>query len=91
MRWDPVAEIVEQRDAVIVRLHLAGVRPDDVHIEAQARHLVVGGIGGPEVPHASFVRTFPLPDDVEGEGAIAIMSDGVLTVRIPRRRAEFAA
>lgn len=32
-----------------------------------------------------FARTFQLPDTAIGNDAVAIMSDGVLTVRIPKR------
>jgi HSP20 family molecular chaperone IbpA len=39
----------------------------------------------------AFSRSFYLPANVEGAAAIAIMSGGVLTVRIPRRDAMFAA
>lgn len=89
MPWNPFAEIAlgpctsveifEGDDAVLVRITLDGVRPEDVVIDADERLLAI---------HAkSFMNAFQLPVTVDGRGAIAVMSDGVLTVRIPRRGA----
>lgn len=31
--WEPLADVYETRDAVRVKVELAGVRPDDIHLE----------------------------------------------------------
>lgn len=87
MRWgrfvelgwlEPPVDVSEDDDALLVRVALGDVRPEDVKIDAK------GGLLS--IHHGVFSRSFELPDTVDGEGAIAIMSDGVLTVRVPRRR-----
>lgn len=83
--FTPPVDILEEDDAVLVRMDLAGVRPEDVRIEATARLLVVRGER--ERPYGMFARSFRLPETVEGAAAVAIMNEGVLTVRIPRRSA----
>lgn len=98
-RWDPFAEIacrpgagpwftpavdiLEESDAVLVRMELAGVQPEDVRIEATPRLLTIRGER--ERPYEQFSRSFELPETVEGAAAVAIMNEGVLTVRIPKR------
>jgi HSP20 family molecular chaperone IbpA len=71
--------IVEESDALLVRTHLGDVRPEDVKIVANDRFLTIRG--------GAVWRSFELPDTVDGAAAIAIMNDGFLTVRIPRRAA----
>lgn len=80
---DDVVDILEREDALLVRIALGDVAPEDVTIDATDRLLFVRG--------GTFSRSFYLPPTVEGAAAIAIMSDGVLTVRIPRRDAMVAA
>lgn len=76
-------DIVDREDALLVRIALGDVRPEDVTIDATDQLLFVH-VG-------TFARSIYLPAGVEGAAAIAIMSEGVLTVRIPRRDAMFAA
>lgn len=97
-RWfTPAVDIFEDEDAVLVRVELPGVRPEDVQIDTSRRMLTVRGerrLENAENPagyhrlersFGTFLRTFQLPDDVDGADAVAVMSDGVLTVRIPKR------
>jgi HSP20 family molecular chaperone IbpA len=83
MGGQAIVDIVEGEDALLFRIALGDVCPEDVTIAATDRVLFVRG--------GDFSRSFYLPGDVEGAAALAIMSDGVLTVRIPRRDAMFAA
>ena len=87
--FTPVVDICEEDDAVLVRVDLADVRPEDVQIDATDRVLSIRGERrrGRAREHGAFARAFQLPPTLDGRAAIAIMSDGVLTVRIPRRRA----
>ena len=69
--------LVVEEDAILVRAKLGDVRPEEVKIVATERLLTIRG--GP------VSRSFELPTTVDGTAAVAIMNDGVLTVRIPRR------
>lgn len=97
-RWfTPAVDIFEDDDAVLVRVELPGVRPEDVQIDTKKHLLTIRGerrlenAERPEGYHrlersfGAFSRTFELPDDVDGSDAVAVMSDGVLTVRIAKR------
>ena len=81
--WEPPARIEWDDQAMLVRIELAGVRPDDIRIEADEGLLVIDG--------ESFCRAMRLPDNVDARAALAILSEGVLTVRIPKRHDTFAA
>lgn len=81
--FTPAVDILEQEDAVLVRVDLGGVHPEDVRIEATERLLTIRGERAR--PYEMFARSFQLPETVEGEAAVAIMSEGILTVRIPKR------
>lgn len=100
-RWfTPAVDIFEDSAAVLVRVELPGVRPDDITVDADERVLSIrgerrlenadhrSGYHRIERPYGVFARTFALPDSVDGRGAVAIMADGVLTVRLPKRAAD---
>jgi HSP20 family protein len=44
--WEPLVDIDETRDAIRVKVELAGVRPDDIHVELSGdnRTLTVSGV-----------------------------------------------
>jgi HSP20 family protein len=97
--FTPAVDIFEDEDAVLVRVELPGVRADDVEVDAGARVLTVrgerrleneaqrDGYHRLERPYGVFSRSFELPASVDGQNAAAVMTDGVLTVRIPKRAA----
>lgn len=99
-RWfTPAVDIFEDEDAILVRVELPGIRAEDVQVDARDRVLTVrgerrlenesrrAGYHRLERPYGAFARTFQLPPSVDGHSAAAVMADGVLTVRIPKRTA----
>lgn len=107
MTWEPFAEIVssergftppvdiyEDAEAILVKVELPGVRPEDIVVDAGEHVLVIrgerrpernGGVYRIERAFGAFARTFMLPGAVDGPAAVAVMADGVLTIRIPKR------
>jgi HSP20 family protein len=97
MPWAPLGDVSETDDAYIVRVELPGVNKDQVDVQLQGGELVVVG----EIPedsgkgrrHRSSRRTGRfefrafLPGDVNPEGVTAQLSDGVLTVTVPKSEA----
>jgi HSP20 family protein len=95
--WIPLADVSEAEDAYVVELDLPGVHKDQVNIQLQDRELVVTG----EIPeseqkgrrHRRSRRTGRfefhtyLPGDVNADGVNAQLSDGILTVTIPKSEA----
>jgi HSP20 family protein len=93
--WHPVAEIEENDEGYVVRLELPGITPDDIDIGIRDRELCVNGEVREEEEggHALRVRVgrfhyhTSLPSDVDAESVEANMSEGVLTLRIPKQQA----
>jgi HSP20 family protein len=95
--WVPLADVSETDDAYVVEVDLPGVNRDQIDIQVQDRELVITG----EIPeseqngrrHRRSRRTGRfefhtyLPGDVNADGVNAQLSDGVLTVTIPKSEA----
>jgi HSP20 family protein len=93
----PAIDIFEDDDSFVVKVELPGMRPDDVEVDIDEHVMTIRGERKPE--HADrgegyhrrersygvFSRTFALPDEAFGSDAVAVMAEGVLTVRIPKR------
>ena len=92
--WIPLADVSETDDAYVVEVDLPGVNRDQIDIQVQDRELVITG----EIPESEQkgrlhrrsrrtgrfeFRTY-LPGDVSADGVTAQLSDGVLTVTIPK-------
>ena len=100
MPWVPLADLSETDDAYVVRAELPGVHKDQVNIRLQDRELVISGeVAEPEDGnghrrrhHSSRrtgqfeLRTY-LPGDVNADAVTAQLSDGVLTVTVPKAEA----
>jgi HSP20 family protein len=96
--WAPPADVTENQDAYVVHVNVPGVRKDQVNVELQDRELIITG-GVPEQPdgdgrrHRSSRRTgrfeyrAHLPGEVNADAVSAQLSDGVLTVTVPKSEA----
>lgn len=99
--WMPLADIIETAQALVVRIELPGVAPEQMLVEVADGALVVRGERPPdsvtredadtayhlmERAHGAFARRFPLPEDADGEGISAVLREGLLTVTVPKRR-----
>jgi HSP20 family protein len=96
--WSPPVDIEETEDAWLVEAELPGVKRDDVNVEMQRDELVISG----EIKQkeregilrrrtrrvGAFEFRVRLPGDVDENGIEANLHGGVLTVRIPKARAE---
>ena len=92
--WIPLADVSETDDAYVVEVDLPGVNRDQIDMQVQERELVITG----EIPeseqrgrrHRRSRRTGRfefgtyLPGDVNADGVNAQLSNGVLTVTIPK-------
>lgn len=93
----PAVDIYEDDDAIVVRAELAGVKPEDVHIEVENNVLTLSGerkleredkregYHRIESVYGTFTRSFALPDTADAEKVEADMNEGILTVRIPKK------
>lgn len=90
----PPVDIWEDDQQVVIELDVPGCRPEDLSAEAVDGQLVVTGerrvSDGASRRYRSerwqgrFVRSFTLPQGVDGATITADYEDGVLTVRLPK-------
>ena len=79
----------DEGNALVVRLELGNMKPDDVHVSVTERQLSIVAetrTSGPR--HASshsFRKELRLPCRIETDGVRAEFADGVLVVRLPKR------
>ena len=92
--WTPLADVTEADDAFHVEIELPGVKSKDIDVEANGQELVVTGeIKEKErkgVLRRSTRRTgafeyrLRLPGEVDMDKITARMSDGVLSITVPK-------
>jgi len=97
--WAPLADMLETPLAIIAQVELPGVPPELVVVEVVSGDLVVRGErpcerGEPEPAyllmergHGTFARRFPLPPGVDSAAISATLSEGLLTVTVPKGKA----
>lgn len=95
----PTVDIFEDEASIQLKADLAGVKPDDVHIEVENNVLTVRGerkmeheekkkgYHRVERAYGSFSRSFALPDTVDSEKIDAAFDSGVLNLTLPKRPA----
>jgi HSP20 family protein len=95
--FTPAVDIYEDNDAITVRAELAGVKPEDVSISVENNLLTLSGerrlerkeeregYHRIECEYGSFTRSFVLPESVNADEVEADMTEGILTLRIPKK------
>ncbi|HEU4714211.1 MAG TPA: Hsp20/alpha crystallin family protein [Pyrinomonadaceae bacterium] len=95
--WTPAADISEVESGYVIAMDLPGIARDAVEIDVDENRLVVKGTRVLETsthraerPRGKFLRTFSIPGSVD-QGAIgADYKDGVLQIRLPKRKEQKA-
>ncbi len=94
--WVPNADVVERPDALLVRVELPGVEPEDLIVHVNGGDLVVAGEKKPpprpeggrskqeERAFGQFRRVIRLEVPVNTRHAEACLADGLLAIRFPR-------
>lgn len=92
--WTPLADVTESDDGFRIEIELPGVKSKDIDIEANGQELVVTG----EIKEkerkgvlrrstrrtGSFEYRLRLPGEVDTDKINAQMSDGVLSITVPK-------
>ncbi len=98
----PAVDIVEHAGAFEVRAEVPGMKAEDIHLDVEKNVLTLRGerqleevtdgsdYKRVERSYGTFTRSFTLPETVDDEGIEAKLTDGVLTVRLPKREAPSA-
>ncbi|MCW7987001.1 heat-shock protein Hsp20 [Streptomyces platensis subsp. clarensis] len=95
--WAPLADMHETDDAYIIEAELPGVKRDDIDVEVSDRELCITGEYKESEREGVLRRTTRrtgcfeyrslLPADVKAEEVKAALTDGVLTVTVPKAQA----
>jgi HSP20 family protein len=92
--WQPAADVYRTRQGWLVKLDLAGVRPEDVQVSAQGSRLTVRGTRRDwslqegcchyqmEIAYSHFERSLTLPCDLEHARVSAEHRHGMLLIEV---------
>jgi HSP20 family protein len=93
LSWAPLADVIETDEAYEIHAELPGVSKDQLEVQVQDREMIISGEikdGRHGRMHRSTrrsgrfeYRTY-LPGDIKPEQVAATLSDGILTVRVPK-------
>lgn len=98
-RWLPDVDVFETEECVVVRVELAGVRSEDLRVTVDGRILKVSGIRRGldradmrrllqvEITAGPFERRVEIPLPFRRDQVEAHLSDGFLTVVMPKKPA----
>jgi HSP20 family protein len=95
--WQPAVDIYRSADGWILKVDLAGVRLDDVHVHLGKRTVTISGVRrdgmmedsgcrhySMEISYSRFQRTIELPEDIHTARVAVDYRDGILYVRIAK-------
>jgi HSP20 family protein len=94
--WTPALDLYEDKDNLIVRAELPGLKKDDIEISLNQGTLAISGerkaearsegtdVHREERFYGRFQRTLDLPKPVQAERVAASYKDGILTVTLPK-------
>jgi HSP20 family protein len=94
--WNPAVDLFEDKDNVIVKAELPGLKREDIEVSLHDGALSISGerkseekVENAEVRRTErfvgrFQRTITLPSSVKGDKVSAQYKDGVLTVTLPK-------
>jgi HSP20 family protein len=94
--WPPT-NVFETKEAFVVKAELPGVAEGDVTVSVEEETLVVRGERKTDVPAGykvhlrerapiAFTRKLPLPGRVDADAVTATLTNGVLTVTLPKAK-----
>jgi HSP20 family protein len=96
----PRTEVIQQPDALLVRVDLPGLAADEIDVTVEDGLLTIAGerrqedvqkgegFIRSELTYGTFLRTIPLPDGADEDNVQAVVRNGVLEVRIPIEKRE---
>lgn len=94
--WAPALDLFEDKDNLIVRAELPGMKKEDIELSLHEGSLVIAGerkveqqngateVSRSERAYGRFQRMLELPKPVNSEKVTATYKDGILTVTLPK-------
>ena len=92
--WTPPADVYETESEFVIALDLPGIERSRLEIDLDNDRLSIRGVRASgeeklhraECPRGRFLRRFGVPSNVDQKGVAAEYLDGVLRVRLPKRK-----
>jgi HSP20 family protein len=92
--WHPLADVFETETEYVVALDLPGINRDFLEVDVDENRLTVRGVREAdnskqhraERPQGKFFRTFSVPRSVDQAKVTAEYKDGVLELKLPKRK-----
>ena len=94
--WYPAVDVLESKDAYLLRAELPGMNKEDLNLEVKNATLTISGerklqelVSGVhyrsvERVAGKFSRSFHLPETVQQDGIQATYRDGILEIYVPK-------
>jgi len=96
--WAPAVDLCETANAFIFTAELPGLSREQVRIDVHENRLTLQGRRDARVScdkyhqvergHGEFLRHFVLPHPVNADSVVADLTDGILTITVPKLPAE---
>ncbi len=95
--WAPPADVVEMKDAILIKVELPGMTEKDIHVEMENgvitlrgerklnKELLEKGYQTIERFYGKFTRNFVLPPNVDFTKITATYTNGLLELYIPKK------
>ncbi len=95
--WSPAVDVIDNKDGVVVKVELPGIRKDDINVSIENNVLTVQGEKKPELEnpeadvlrseryYGSFYRAFTLPSSVDAQKVSAKFENGVLELSVLKK------
>jgi HSP20 family protein len=94
--WAPIIDIEEDKDKIIVKVEIPGMRKEDIQVAVHGNILTVSGERKQESElkdrtyhrieraYGKFSRTITLPSEVDADEIKASYKDGLLKIDLPK-------
>jgi HSP20 family protein len=96
--WAPAVDLCETAEAFIFTAELPGLAREQVRIDVHENRLTLQGRRDARVScdeyhqvergHGEFLRHFVLPQPVNADSVVADLTDGILTITVPKLPAD---
>ncbi len=96
--WEPPVDAFENENEIIVEAEIPGTSQSNIEIRIEENTLIIKGVRNMdenaiqgnfyrmERMYGNFIRTVTLPDLVDRDNTSANYKNGVLTIRMPKRK-----
>lgn len=96
-KWLPEVDITEEKDQILVRADIPGMKQEDISVEVENDILTIKGerkqetekkegqVHRIERSYGQFLRSFSLPANVDATKVNAAYKNGVLEVTLPKK------